>query len=91
MNVSYHINWLLLLFFAGDASTQEVAMCDLAGSTDAASVGLEGWLCANSHPKYYECTWQGVECSVDGSVTSIDLSSQNINGFLPTSIGMHTV
>ncbi|WMV52217.1 hypothetical protein MTR67_045602 [Solanum verrucosum] len=88
--------WLLLLYFqysiimmsiaiSGLKSTDQLALQDLKSRiTEDPLHVMASW---NEHSSHF-CNWTGVTCSPEnGRVTFLDLSSQQLAGTIPSSIG----
>ena len=64
-------------------------MCDIAGSLNPFSSGLDGWICVNSVPTSGVCTWEGIQCDESSTkVEAIILPLYSLHGTIPTSIGL---
>ena len=68
---------------SGVSSSERQALTDLYNSTSGTSwIKSNNWLGAVST----ECSWYGITCS-ENHVTEIDLSSNNLSGSIPSSMG----
>ncbi len=97
MKTSITIMTLILLAFAAAMlqtahaaipAVERDALIDLYNSTDGKNwISHGNWLGAAGT----ECTWHGVTCDAeDGNVIDIDISSNNLNGAISSSIGNFT-
>ncbi|KAJ8599851.1 hypothetical protein CTAYLR_005606 [Chrysophaeum taylorii] len=64
-----------------ESSQREALIAFYDASQGSAWVNSSGWLNGGS-----VCTWYGLECT-DGAVTKISLSSNNLDGELPSALG----